>query len=354
MEEPLRSTLNRSFNRSPLRTSHSMQLSEAFRRSDMIDPSFSCGISPPVDEFSGSPLSSHPLSPPPGYQIAGSGPFEAERQSCTESDIYTFYEGLSERAFDLSMTDLVIHTPFCKTDGLPIEDNCAHKTLKNDSFQQVSAPERKCARTARNKLASWLLFPKKSSATPPDRTSSQEPSVFLHEPQLRVSKSSPTNDSSRSKASALGFSIGFSRSISSKSHRKQSARISPKITPMSSPRSSSASAMFATSVNIGSLDIMSPRNTVSANARQKNPGVKMDSNNQCSVCSSYTSFFKSRCQVCGRLYCSNCMQEAVINMPDGTRCRGFCAQHPSKRYGKKSAQSACWPFGSRRGDEDEV
>lgn len=71
---------------------------------------------------------------------------------------------------------------------------------------------------------------------------------------------------------------------------------------------------------------------------------KVHPSNQCSSCSSYTIFFKSRCLVCGKLYCSNCAKAAMENMSDGRKCKDTCTVRPSTRRFSIKGKIRCWPF----------
>ncbi|KAI5071638.1 hypothetical protein GOP47_0013889 [Adiantum capillus-veneris] len=65
---------------------------------------------------------------------------------------------------------------------------------------------------------------------------------------------------------------------------------------------------------------------------------KIHPSNQCSSCSSFTIFFKSRCLVCGRLYCSICAKEYMDNLPAGFQCKIPCKNGPlRKRFSQKMA-----------------
>ncbi|KAH7283317.1 hypothetical protein KP509_34G000800 [Ceratopteris richardii] len=84
----------------------------------------------------------------------------------------------------------------------------------------------------------------------------------------------------------------------------------------------------------------------SNNSYQPNPSSmsKIHPSNQCSSCSSYTVFFKCRCQICGRFYCSMCAQQYMNELPTGFQCKAPCKHSLfRKRFSRKIAKG-CWPF----------
>lgn len=96
-----------------------------------------------------------------------------------------------------------------------------------------------------------------------------------------------------------------------------------------------------------SITNLSPSKCSRSSSEASVPSMsRIHPSNQCSMCSSYTIFFKCRCLVCGRLYCSNCAREHMDNFSDGYKCKENCKNgFLSKRLSLKIG-SGCWPFGN--------
>lgn len=70
-------------------------------------------------------------------------------------------------------------------------------------------------------------------------------------------------------------------------------------------------------------------------------GPKSNSSNQCVMCSAYTVFFKTQCQACKKVYCSNCVKSATVNTRKGLRCQATCAFGSNSDRNLESKTSNC-------------
>jgi len=70
---------------------------------------------------------------------------------------------------------------------------------------------------------------------------------------------------------------------------------------------------------------------------------KSKSSNQCVMCSAYTIFFKTQCQACDKIYCSNCVKLAIVNTRKGPRCQATCALGSNSERDLKPKKNSCWP-----------
>ncbi|CAI0401710.1 unnamed protein product [Linum tenue] len=71
----------------------------------------------------------------------------------------------------------------------------------------------------------------------------------------------------------------------------------------------------------------------------RRPGIPHS--NICTVCSTYIYIFKNRCLVCGRVYCRNCVDMGMGNMPEGRKCIECQGRRFSARYIKKAGTTGC-------------
>lgn len=71
-------------------------------------------------------------------------------------------------------------------------------------------------------------------------------------------------------------------------------------------------------------------------------GSKSNSSNRCSICSVYTVYFKMQCEACEKIYCSSCVKSAIVNTPEGPRCRATCALG-SNSDRESETKIGCWP-----------
>lgn len=71
-------------------------------------------------------------------------------------------------------------------------------------------------------------------------------------------------------------------------------------------------------------------------------GSKSNSSNRCSICSVYTVYFKMQCEACDKIYCSNCVKSAIVNTPEGPKCRATCALG-SNSDRESETKIGCWP-----------
>ncbi|KAH7283318.1 hypothetical protein KP509_34G000900 [Ceratopteris richardii] len=79
---------------------------------------------------------------------------------------------------------------------------------------------------------------------------------------------------------------------------------------------------------------------------------KIHPSNQCSSCSSFTVFFKCRCLICGRLYCSMCAKEYMENLSTGFKCKAPCKYRPLRKRLSQKIANRCWPIGMLPSHED--
>ncbi|KAL2613755.1 hypothetical protein R1flu_025447 [Riccia fluitans] len=108
------------------------------------------------------------------------------------------------------------------------------------------------------------------------------------------------------------------------------------VTAAASDRETSGSAEFLT---LKEQLLQSPDGPKSSSVRQL-----MQQSHACCICSSSNLIFKTRCTVCGKLYCSKCAKEEMGNSSEGRKCKKNCVGRPSHpRFTRKSAVG-CWPL----------
>lgn len=78
--------------------------------------------------------------------------------------------------------------------------------------------------------------------------------------------------------------------------------------------------------------------------------AKPNNSRKCSACSGYAVFFKRNCQACEKIYCSNCVKEAIADTPEGRRCRATCMDIPYDERDFEPQMKGCWPsFSNKKG-----
>ncbi|XP_057859372.2 uncharacterized protein LOC131068207 [Cryptomeria japonica] len=76
--------------------------------------------------------------------------------------------------------------------------------------------------------------------------------------------------------------------------------------------------------------------------------AKPNNSRRCSACSGYTVFFKTNCQACEKTYCSNCVKEAIVDTPEGRRCRATCMDKLYDERDLEPQMKGCWPSFSKK------
>ncbi|KAH6765744.1 hypothetical protein C2S52_016727 [Perilla frutescens var. hirtella] len=73
--------------------------------------------------------------------------------------------------------------------------------------------------------------------------------------------------------------------------------------------------------------------------RRRRPGIPHS--NICTICSTYTYFFRHRCLVCGRVYCRQCVAIGMGEMAEGRKCIDCLGRRFSQRYINKAGNIGC-------------
>ncbi|EFJ29919.1 hypothetical protein SELMODRAFT_440605 [Selaginella moellendorffii] len=216
-----------------------------------------------------------------------------------KAELNRLYEQLPESAHDLSLRDLVEHPTIPLSGGLPVEqrqeglppDVAAFGSATAFFFSVTSSPPRSTsgAATTRGVISARIDAPP---------------------PPLPVS-------------------------VKHISPRKVSPRPSPPPSPRSGIKSLPASPVWRIYKEPQVKPIL--------------PALSFDHgvHSKCSSCSAHVIFFKTKCQVCSRLYCNRCVKRATCTSKCGQGC--FSSSHsqegsaPTKRRGILPG-SSCWPF----------
>ncbi|CAM6123133.1 unnamed protein product [Calypogeia fissa] len=83
--------------------------------------------------------------------------------------------------------------------------------------------------------------------------------------------------------------------------------------------------------------------TAAAAASPFQSKASVDPSKNCCICSSYT-FFKTRCLVCGKIYCRNCVKDGMGKMPEGRKCLKTCLGKPIHSKYIHEAGNGCFCF----------
>ncbi|KAI3760349.1 hypothetical protein L1987_50743 [Smallanthus sonchifolius] len=73
---------------------------------------------------------------------------------------------------------------------------------------------------------------------------------------------------------------------------------------------------------------------------RRRPGIPHS--NICTVCSVYIYMFRNRCLVCGRVYCRQCLNIGMGEMPEGRKCIDCLGRKFSQRYIHRAGDVGCW------------
>ncbi|XP_054820031.1 uncharacterized protein LOC129319024 [Prosopis cineraria] len=74
--------------------------------------------------------------------------------------------------------------------------------------------------------------------------------------------------------------------------------------------------------------------------RRRRPGIPHTK--ICTICSTYVYVFRTRCLVCGRLYCRQCLEMGMGDMIEGRKCIECLGLRFSQRYIEKAGKVWCW------------
>ncbi|CAL5202683.1 unnamed protein product [Lathyrus oleraceus] len=68
----------------------------------------------------------------------------------------------------------------------------------------------------------------------------------------------------------------------------------------------------------------------------------------CTVCSNYVYFFRTRCLVCGRVYCKQCVEIGMGDLREGRKCVNCLGLRFSQRYIERAGLLGClnWRYPS--------
>ncbi|KAI4307543.1 hypothetical protein L6164_030719 [Bauhinia variegata] len=80
--------------------------------------------------------------------------------------------------------------------------------------------------------------------------------------------------------------------------------------------------------------------------RRRRPGIPHS--NICTICSNYIYIFRTRCLVCGRVYCRDCVDTGMGEMTEGRKCVQCLGLRFSQRYIGKAGNVGCcsWRYPS--------
>ncbi|KAI5080025.1 hypothetical protein GOP47_0005504 [Adiantum capillus-veneris] len=314
-----------------------------------------------------------PPSPAPIFPASAMAPLHAQNDPTTHSgdhddatyssprqskkELQQLYDSLCEASYDLSLRDIV-EPPFSIHGTLvaPLTHAVSSKPLPSSQAPPRQGRSQSCRKSGKCidrhsssdqcKLAFSFSFPRSNhmAALPLPNGLSSDPSlrnVPLRLLQENVPRTAPsplpklahvlsTPDDQIKPASSPLSGYSSSRSSFKRSFNRTAAHRPPLAPPLKLKERSSR-RMKAQKQQL----IM----------RAGGSSSRVHPSSQCSACASYTIFFKSRCMVCGRLYCSNCAKEAMDLGSAGRRCKSSCkARLGSGRRFSKSVKSKCWPL----------
>ncbi|KAJ1422935.1 hypothetical protein SESBI_12701 [Sesbania bispinosa] len=83
-----------------------------------------------------------------------------------------------------------------------------------------------------------------------------------------------------------------------------------------------------------------------AAGRRRRPGIPHSK--ICTICSKYVYFFRTRCLVCGRVYCRQCVEMGMGEMTEGRKCIECLGLRFSQRYIERAGIVRCcsWRYPS--------
>ncbi|XP_027930818.1 uncharacterized protein LOC114186939 [Vigna unguiculata] len=80
--------------------------------------------------------------------------------------------------------------------------------------------------------------------------------------------------------------------------------------------------------------------------RRRRPGIPHST--ICTICSNYVYLFRTRCLVCGRVYCRQCVEIGMGEMTEGRKCIECLGLRFSQRYIERAGMGGCcsWRYPS--------
>eukprot|EP01018_Ginkgo_biloba_P021320 Gb_08182 [translate_table: standard] len=255
------------------------------------------------------PNSSHPMS------------WRAQEIARGRQELMKLYEGMPESAYELSLKDLVEQKAAMEK---------LHQQMNSDGSQaKKGVKKKKAQRHDRRKISdtkSFLLnifVPSSLTMTPhaASRSLSPNSSRIVHQ----------NNDQS--------FMASPKESGKPEHHTKD-------VRPLSKIKPTHSSDV----VSSNSFSKVSPRPECGKDGQTGVPFVcspidsKPKNSNRCSMCSGYTIFFKTKCQVCEKVYCSSCAKVAIVKTPEGRKCRVNCAGGSLNDRDFEPQLKSCFPF----------
>lgn len=230
-------------------------------------------------------------------------------------ELMKLYEGMPESAYELSLKDLV-------------DQKTAMEQMNSDGSRARKEPE--------NSLK------KKRASREHIRRNGNDPKNFLL--NMFVPSSLTVRSHSPNTSRVVRQNSDQSRKLSSKVvarkehpifHLLSLLRIRPSKKSEVSPSNS--------------FSKVSPRPYFGKDGQPDKPfmdspnGSKSNSSNQCAMCSVYTVYLKIQCEACDKIYCSSCVKSAIINTPEGPRCRATCAFGSDSDGDLEAKMHGCWP-----------
>ncbi|KAG4935136.1 hypothetical protein JHK82_049433 [Glycine max] len=73
--------------------------------------------------------------------------------------------------------------------------------------------------------------------------------------------------------------------------------------------------------------------------RRRRPGIPHSK--ICTICSNYVYLFRTRCLVCGRVYCRQCVEIGMGEMTEGRKCIECLGLRFSQRYIERAGMAGC-------------
>uniref|UniRef100_A0A2N9J3U2 Uncharacterized protein n=1 Tax=Fagus sylvatica TaxID=28930 RepID=A0A2N9J3U2_FAGSY len=86
--------------------------------------------------------------------------------------------------------------------------------------------------------------------------------------------------------------------------------------------------------------VMSMASMYQERGGRRRPGIPHS--NICTICSTYIYIFRSRCLVCGRVYCRQCVGIGMGEMTEGRKCIECLGRRFSQRYIQRAGKVGCW------------
>eukprot|EP00252_Welwitschia_mirabilis_P002704 TRINITY_DN1265_c0_g1_i1.p1 TRINITY_DN1265_c0_g1~~TRINITY_DN1265_c0_g1_i1.p1 ORF type:complete len:360 (+),score=45.91 TRINITY_DN1265_c0_g1_i1:208-1287(+) len=227
-------------------------------------------------------------------------------------------EGMPESTYELSLKDLVEHKAALDQDSHNyVKDKSVPKKSRNGSEESRKKDENQ-RRVLLNIFVPGRLSVFPHSSPSPLRTVEQS-----HE--------TPRKDLSREAKARKGAAASARALLSLLRHVRASKN--------SARASSSDSSSHGRTHSQSGKDEPSDPVGFSGSPHEGRSG----SSNRCSLCSGYTLFLKTKCQVCGKVYCSICEKVATVMTTDGPRCQEKCANRFKLDSDSEQSLKSCWP-----------